>query len=45
MELLHGRPETNEGRLPKEIRVYDMLDRLGIDYEYTRRGRWQMKSG
>lgn len=32
MELLHGRPETTEGRLPKEIRVYDLLDSLGIDY-------------
>ncbi len=32
MELIHGRPETNEGRLPKEIRVYDFLDRLGIEY-------------
>ena len=33
MELLHGRPETNEGRLPKEVRVYDFLDQLGVDYE------------
>jgi len=32
MELLYGRPETNEGRLPKEIRVYDFLDNLGIEY-------------
>ena len=32
MELMHGRPETNEGRLPKEIRVYDLLDKLEIDY-------------
>ena len=32
MELMHGRPETNEGRLPKEIRVYDFLDNLGVDY-------------
>ena len=32
MELIHGRPETNEGRLPKEIRVYDLLDSLNIDY-------------
>ena len=32
MELMHGRPETNEGRLPKEIRVYDFLDSLGVDY-------------
>ena len=27
MELMHGRPETMEGRLPKEIRVYDFLDK------------------
>ena len=33
MELIHGRPETNDGRLPKEIRVYDLLDSLGISYE------------
>ena len=33
MELIHGRPETNNGRLPKEIRVYDLLDSLGISYE------------
>ena len=33
MQLIHGRPETNEGRLPKEIRVYDLLDRLGIAFE------------
>ena len=32
MELLHGRPENMDGRLPKEIRVYDFLDTLGIDY-------------
>ena len=32
MELLHGRPATAEGRLPKEIRVYDFLDQLEIDY-------------
>ena len=32
MELMYGRPETNEGRLPKEIRVYDFLDSLGVEY-------------
>ena len=32
MELIHGRPETMEGRLPKEVRVYDFLDSLDIDY-------------
>ena len=35
MELIHGRPQTNEGRLPKEIRVYDLLDSLGIDYDHV----------
>lgn len=35
MELFHGRPDTCEGRLDKEIRVYDLLDRLGIAYERT----------
>ena len=33
MELVHGRPENNDGRLPKEIRVYDFLDSLDIAYE------------
>ena len=32
MELLDGRPENTEGRLEKEIRVYDFLDHLGIEY-------------
>ena len=32
MELIHGRPVSTEGRLPKEVRVYDFLDSLGIDY-------------
>ena len=32
MKLLLGRPKTNENRLPKEIRVYDLLDSLGIEY-------------
>ena len=31
MDLHHGRPE-NVGRLPKEIRVYDFLDKLEIHY-------------
>lgn len=30
--LEHKRPQNCEGRLQKEIRVYDLLDRLGIDY-------------
>lgn len=33
MELLNGRPATNEGRLPKEIRCYDLLDSLGVFYQ------------
>ena len=32
MELYEGRPTTNENRLDKEIRVYDLLDRLGISF-------------
>lgn len=28
-----GRPENTEGRLEKEIRVYDFLDELGIEYD------------
>ena len=33
MKLVTGRPESCEGRLEKEIRVYDLLDRLGIFYQ------------
>ena len=33
MELLNGRPATNEGRLEKEIRCYDLLDSLGVEYQ------------
>ena len=33
MELLNGRPATNAGRLEKEIRVYDLLDSLGVSYD------------
>ena len=32
MERLQGRPAANEGRLAKEIRVYDFLDSLGVEY-------------
>ena len=35
MELYEGRPDTAEGRLPREIRTYDYLDRLGIRYQRT----------
>lgn len=33
MELVNGRPATNEGRLDKEIRCYDLLDKLGVEYQ------------
>ena len=33
MIIEKGRPENTEGRLPKEIRVYDFLDKLGVSYE------------
>ena len=33
MELQNGRSETTSGRLDKEIRVYDLLDKLGIAYQ------------
>lgn len=33
MKLEKGRPEDESGRLEKEIRTYDLLDRLGIAYE------------
>ena len=33
MELIQGRPVTNEGRLEKEIRCYDLLDSLGVEYQ------------
>ena len=32
LTLHHGRPADCSGRLEKEIRCYDLLDRLGIDY-------------
>ena len=35
MELYKGRPENTEGRLAREIRTYDFLDELGIDYYRT----------
>ena len=33
LELVKGRPSSTEGRLEKEIRTYDLLDSLGIEYE------------
>ncbi len=35
MELFEGRPAQTEARLPREIRTYDYLDRLGIRYQRT----------
>ncbi len=35
MELLEGRPEDCSGRLPREVRTYDLLDSLGIQYQRT----------
>ena len=33
LKLVSGRPTTNEGRLEKEIKTYDLLDSLEITYE------------
>ena len=33
MALQKGRPADTAGRLEKEIRTYDLLDRLGVEYE------------
>ena len=33
LTLHHGRPADSEGRLSREIRTYDMLDSLGIQYD------------
>ena len=33
MKLEQGRPENCADRLPKEVRVYDLLDQLGVDYQ------------
>ena len=35
MELMKGRPADTTGRMEKEIRVYNLLDSLGIEYERT----------
>ncbi len=32
MEVFNGRPESVDERLPREARVYDLLDELGIEY-------------
>ena len=33
MELQNGRPANTDERLDKEVRVYDFLDKLGIEYQ------------
>ena len=33
MELQKGRPADTTGRLAKEIRTYDLLDSLGVEYD------------
>ena len=33
MELVIGKPSVTQGRLDKEIRVYDFLDSLGVTYQ------------
>ncbi len=38
MELYQGRPDNEEGRLPREIRVYDLLDEISVDYMRTDHG-------
>lgn len=35
MELYRGRPKSIDRRLPREIRTYDFLDGLGIEYFRT----------
>lgn len=35
MELMKGRPADESGRLEREIKVYDLLDELKIEYERT----------
>jgi len=33
MELVWGRPDDCTGRMEKEVRTYDLLDSLGIEYQ------------
>lgn len=33
MQLVNGRPDDCCRRLPKEVRCYDLLDRLGVPYQ------------
>ncbi|MBP3273961.1 MAG: prolyl-tRNA synthetase associated domain-containing protein, partial [Butyrivibrio sp.] len=38
MKLQPGRPANTDGRLEREIRVYDYLDKLGIEYQRVDHG-------
>ena len=33
MNIFNGRPDNVDGRLDREIRVYDYLDEIGIEYK------------
>lgn len=35
MDIFRGRPENEEGRQARELRVYDLLDKLSIEYLRT----------
>ena len=35
MTLYDNRPENEDGRLDREIKTYDFLDKLGIEYKRT----------
>ena len=35
MELLHGSPADMTGRSAREIRAYEFLDSLGIEFDRT----------
>ena len=35
MELLHGAPDSMEGRQDREVRAYKLLDELGVDFVRT----------
>ena len=33
LTIFHGRPENCSSREPREVRVYDLLDRLNVEYD------------
>lgn len=33
LTIYKGRPESTDGRMEREVRVYDLLDRLGVKYD------------